>query len=98
MSSFFSPKLLLLFTALILTNACVAQFSVSSLKTNYQETPLGIDVTTPVFSWQMATKNNLRAQYQTAYQINVSDVKPDRGAQDKVISKNDYTFIITVSK
>ncbi|RZL19402.1 MAG: alpha-L-rhamnosidase [Pedobacter sp.] len=73
MSSFFSPKFLLLFTALILTNACVAQFSVSSLKTNYQDTPLGIDVTTPVFSWQMATKNNLRAQYQTAYQINVSD-------------------------
>lgn len=51
----------------------MAQFSVNNLKTNYQETPLGLDAGKLVFSWQMATKNNLRGQYQNAYQINVFD-------------------------
>jgi alpha-L-rhamnosidase len=42
------------------------------LKVEYLENPLGIDVETPRFSWQMVTNKNIHGQRQTAYQIKVS--------------------------
>lgn len=42
----------------------------SSLKVEYEETPLGIDVEKPRFSWQM--NSDERGQSQTAYQIIVT--------------------------
>lgn len=47
----------------------------SSLKVEYEETPLGIDVEQPRFSWQMESPK--QGQSQTAYQIVVTD---ERGA------------------
>lgn len=52
-----------------------AHFTVKNLKTEYTVTPLGIDVETPRFSWQMASFGTERGQQQTAYQITVSDEK-----------------------
>ena len=39
------------------------------LTTEYLETPLGIDIKTPRFSWQMETNPSKIGQFQTAYQI-----------------------------
>ncbi|SBV97371.1 alpha-L-rhamnosidase [uncultured Dysgonomonas sp.] len=44
-----------------------------NLKTEYTETPLGIDVEKPRFSWQM--KSTEQGCYQKAYQIQVTDEK-----------------------
>lgn len=44
---------------------------ISNLKTEYTETPLGIDVESPRLSWQMQTDN--KGAKQTAYQIHVFD-------------------------
>lgn len=56
--------------ALILSLAGQA-FTVQGLKVEYTDTPLGIDVTTPRFSWQM--QDNARGATQTAYRIVVTD-------------------------
>jgi hypothetical protein len=46
---------------------------VNNLKVEYSTNPLGIDVKTPHFSWQMATKLGERNVNQTAYQVVVKD-------------------------
>ncbi|MDD4438099.1 MAG: family 78 glycoside hydrolase catalytic domain [Tissierellia bacterium] len=46
-------------------------FIISNLKTEYTETPLGIDVHKPRFSWQMYAEES--GAYQQAYQIVVTD-------------------------
>lgn len=43
------------------------------LQTEYMETPLGIDVEKPRFSWQMKADGNRRGYSQNAYQIIVTD-------------------------
>jgi len=48
-----------------------SEINIEKLRTEYTETPLGIDVTQPRFSWQMASMK--KGCYQTAYQIIVSD-------------------------
>lgn len=61
---------ILFFSSILLLIGCSAG-ELSSLKVEYEETPLGIDVEKPRFSWQMtATK---RGQSQSAYQITVID-------------------------
>lgn len=59
-------------TLLVTINYCAAQTSAQELTVEYVETPLGIDVETPRFSWQMKTNVGIHAQRQTAYQIKVS--------------------------
>ncbi|MFQ5629373.1 MAG: glycoside hydrolase family 78 protein [bacterium] len=50
--------------------------SVKSLRTEYLENPLGIDVTEPRFSWQLQSSDeNARNQSQSAYQIIVASSK-----------------------
>ena len=48
---------------------------VKNLRVEYRTTPLGIDVTQPRFSWQMATTAGERGYAQTAYQIEIKDPK-----------------------
>ncbi|WP_417955867.1 family 78 glycoside hydrolase catalytic domain [Flavobacterium sp. ZS1P14] len=50
-----------------------AQFHLTKLQTEYQETPLGIDIKKPVFSWQMKADAILRGLSQKAYRIQVID-------------------------
>ena len=51
----------------------LANFSLQKLQVNYQTTPLGTDIKTPQFSWQMKALDNLRGYQQKAYQIIVTD-------------------------
>ena len=52
--------------------AAASDFSVMNLKVEYTKTPLGLDVKTPRFSWQMRAEKG-RGASQTAYQIVVKD-------------------------
>ncbi len=54
------------------SNAAVV---IQGLQVEYRNTPLGIDVAQPRFSWQMATTAGERGYAQTAYQIEVKDPK-----------------------
>lgn len=50
-----------------------AKTSLGELQVNYQAMPLGIDVKTPYFSWQMTNDEAVRGLQQAAYQIVVKD-------------------------
>lgn len=50
-------------------NAAAGTYSIDNLKTEYQATPLGIDVEKPHFSWQM--QSAVKGAAQTAYEISV---------------------------
>lgn len=65
-----SIKLTVLLLAFLIPSAAYPGTSLTSLKVEYEETPLGIDVMKPRFSWQMAS--NKRGQSQSAYQITVT--------------------------
>lgn len=67
---FIKPKVILLLSLLLLFTACSGK-GLSSLKVEYEETPLGIDAEKPRFSWRMASDK--RGQSQSAYQITVTD-------------------------
>jgi alpha-L-rhamnosidase len=49
-----------------------AKTTVTNLLVEYQKTPLGIDVQTPRFSWQMSADLSERGSSQTAYQLVVT--------------------------
>ncbi len=51
----------------------MGQLSIENLKVDYMEEPLGIDIRTPNFSWQMKASSNERGYQQQAYQIIVTD-------------------------
>jgi len=48
-------------------------FRLTDLSVDYINMPLGIDVTTPRFSWQMVATDTNRGYEQSAYRIVVSD-------------------------
>ena len=58
---------------------CVADTTeaakVTSLQVEYSDTPIGIDVQKPRFSWQMLAPEGERGYLQTAYQIQVKNSK-----------------------
>lgn len=60
---------------LLLTISVNAQVILTNLKTNYLTTPLGTDLKTPQFSWQMQNAATTRGISQQAYQIIVLDEK-----------------------
>ncbi len=62
----------ILFAGVVQANAAVA---IKNPQVEYRTTPLGIDVTQPRFSWQMATTAGERGYSQTAYRIEVNDPK-----------------------
>lgn len=68
-------RLLFIVPLLLLVGQLLANFSLQKLQTNYQTTPLGTDLTTPQFSWQMKALDNKRGYKQVAYQIVVADEK-----------------------
>ena len=67
-------RIIFLFTTFI----CFAQLGYSqtqtqNLRVEYRDTPLGIDVDTPRFSWQMKSIEGKIGQVQNAYQITVTN-------------------------
>lgn len=69
----FAPGLPMLFWILAFPMICFGQVRLDNLQVEYQTTPLGMDILAPRFSWQMAEALGKRGQYQTAYQIKVTD-------------------------
>lgn len=66
----FSLTLILFLLAVGIT---YGKFSLEKLQVDYQTNPLGIDVSTPRFSWQMHALDARRGYAQTAYQLVVTD-------------------------
>lgn len=64
---------LCLFNMLPFALYAFGSFELKNLKVEYAETPLGIDVEKPRFSWQMKAPVGSRGCMQTAYRIIVSD-------------------------
>ena len=62
--------IILFFSSILLFTGCSVS-ELSSLKVEYEETPIGIDIEKPRFSWQMSSSK--RSQSQSAYQIIVTD-------------------------
>ncbi|SHL56141.1 alpha-L-rhamnosidase [Flavobacterium flevense] len=50
-----------------------ADIQIANLKVENAVTPIGLDVSQPVFSWQMKTSSKNRGYYQNAYQIIVTN-------------------------
>ena len=67
--------ILVCFSCSIRLHAVDNSFLVKNMKVEYAETPLGIDVEQPRFSWQMESSNHERGNSQSAFQITVSDEK-----------------------
>lgn len=66
--------LLSLFVAYLGTlSGADSSFRLKNLQVEYTETPLGIDVEYPRFSWQMEAASRVRGMSQKAYQITVAD-------------------------
>ncbi|MDD3538541.1 MAG: hypothetical protein PHH65_09910 [Eubacteriales bacterium] len=57
--------------ALLFVSIACSAAKVTSLKVEYEESPLGIDVEQPRFSWQM--ESSKQGQSQRAYQVVVTD-------------------------
>ena len=70
-------KRILIAVSIVLCSLAQANAAVviKNLQVEYRNTPLGIDVAQPRFSWQMATTAGERGYAQTAYQIDVKDPK-----------------------
>ena len=66
-------KLILL--ALLFASLACSTTRLVSLRVEYEERPLGIDVGKPRFSWQMVSSRD--GESQSAYQIIVTDEKGD---------------------
>ena len=62
---------LLAFNLLAFSYSKASDVKIEKLRTEYAETPIGIDVRLPRFSWQMVASK--RGCFQTAYQLVVSD-------------------------
>ena len=67
------PLLILFIVLLSIAIHANANAVVQNLQVEYANTPLGIDVQNPRFSWQMAASGLERGVYQSAYQLNVMD-------------------------
>jgi hypothetical protein len=48
-----------------------SQIAPVNLQLEYQTTPLGIDSSTPSFSWQLESSKEKKGVFQSAYQIKV---------------------------
>ena len=70
MNYFFST---IVFSLMLLCSCNGTSVSLSNLQVEYEETPLGIDVEQPHFSWLMKTDGKERGYKQTAYRITVTN-------------------------
>ena len=64
--------LIVLFASSVIGCNHLSSVVLKELKCEYKTNPLGIDNTSPRFSWKMVDKTNTRGQKQTAFQILVS--------------------------
>jgi alpha-L-rhamnosidase len=71
---FFSLGLLIL-ADLFMIDVAKAQVVIDHLQVEYTKNPIGIDVKSPRFSWQMSAPEKSRNYEQTSYQIEVKDLK-----------------------
>lgn len=69
---------LILFITLTLSQLVVAQSEIKNLRTEYLKNPIGIDIKTPRFSWELFS--NERGVEQTAYEITVSTDKAGKNS------------------
>ena len=82
-----NKKFLFLSIALLSNLYASAKFDVTALRVEYTDTPLGIDVEQPRFSWQMQSMEY--GATQTAYQISVKDSKGNETWNSGKIISND---------
>ena len=76
-------------TALVFSFSLLANsVTVKNLMVEYSQTPIGIDVKAPHFSWQMSTPAGERNLNQTAYQIVVKDWTGNLEWDTKKVSDN----------
>ena len=61
------------FVLLFLPLLAFSQIRIDSLRTEYLNTPIGLDVEVPRFSWQMITDANSRGDRQEAFRLTVKD-------------------------
>ncbi|NQU85647.1 MAG: family 78 glycoside hydrolase catalytic domain [Mariniphaga sp.] len=75
MTRFIKPFGIFLLSLILLAHYSCKQksFSISNLTVEYRETPLGLDVEVPRFSWQMAAPEDERGYFQTAHQLVVTN-------------------------
>ncbi|MEZ4699035.1 MAG: family 78 glycoside hydrolase catalytic domain [Rhodothermales bacterium] len=66
-------RLLILALSLSFATASAAPALVEGLQTEYMETPLGLDIARPRFSWRMTAQDATRGLMQTAYRVVVHD-------------------------
>jgi alpha-L-rhamnosidase len=81
-------KITFTLAAFLVISQLFAQFSLQKLKTNYQNTPLGTDLSQPQFSWQMKSATSQRGLSQKAYQIVVTDEKKNVVWDSKKVASN----------
>ncbi|RPI20518.1 MAG: alpha-L-rhamnosidase, partial [Acidobacteria bacterium] len=75
----------IVFGAVVQTNAAAV---IKNLQVEYRSTPLGIDVSEPRFSWQMATTAGERGYSQAAHRIEVKDPKGEVSWDSKRIEES----------
>ncbi len=78
-----TASILLSIIILTVLTSCKSKLEPLDLRCEYRINPLGIDNTTPRFSWKMQDVENSRGQKQTAYQIivasNLKDLNSNTG-------------------
>ena len=77
---YFTAKQIIIISILVLANFVLitdlkAQIAITNLQVEYTKNPIGIDVKSPRFSWQMEASAGGRNYVQTGYQIEVKDPK-----------------------
>jgi alpha-L-rhamnosidase len=80
--------LLLLLMSLFAGTKAWANFTLQKLQVNYQTQPLGTDLGTPQFSWQMKALSSIKGLAQVAYQIKVVDEKNQEVWQSTKVSSD----------
>jgi alpha-L-rhamnosidase len=104
-----NPKLLfriLFFLLLLPATVTLAQpkqvkntaAKIDNLQVEYTNTPIGIDVTAPRFSWQMIAAAGKKGYAQTKYQIEVKDAKGSTVWNTGMIAGNESLGIVYAGK
>ncbi|MDB5279940.1 MAG: Bacterial alpha-L-rhamnosidase [Ferruginibacter sp.] len=78
----------------LLMNGVTAQVKIDNLQVEYTQTPIGIDVKAPRFSWQMIAPASERNYKQTGYLIEVKDLKGNVIWNSKKISSGNALGIV----
>jgi alpha-L-rhamnosidase len=79
---------------LLVVSASLAKTGIYDLAVEYQQTPIGIDVKEPRFSWKMISGNDKYGVYQTAYQIQVTAPDGKVMWNSKKVRKRESVHII----